>query len=347
MSYKTLLVGTNTTTTSTSTAPTTTTTTTNTTTNTITTITTITTSTTTTATHMTTTTIKNSIQVTTTTKAQTTNTDKTTFKAKTTNTISTTSKAPTVTSTKTEKLDLKTEVKDCTENDNTSTSGLDNTSSSKATVLSETSHDSGIYSAKNLFYNTATTTTTSTAATTNKSNTTDDPTTHLTLKTWNFPDEHKLAKNTILETLPTLGKQWSVVLQFKPTQYVDNMTTNILYMVQNGKREYTTLRIRMLRGTNKLIVDSVVTGGQNIRKSFMTQLALNVWTNIKISQRLFEGQYMFRILVDNNKLFSTENNKAQQFSNVSVYASSPWMTAQPGLIRNLNIITSKETLKIN
>ena len=102
----------------------------------------------------------------------------------------------------------------------------------------------------------------------------------------------------------------------------------------------------MLRETKKLIVDSVVTGGQNLRKSFMTQLALNVWTNIKISHRLFEGQYMFRILVDNNKLFSTENNKAQQFSNVSVYASSPWMTAQPGLIRNLNIITSKETLKI-
>ena len=219
-------------------------------------------------------------------------------------------------------------------------------------MLSETSHDSGIYSTKNLFGNsllkntaTTTTTTTSTAATTNKSNTTDNPTKHLTLKTWNFPDEHKLAKNTILETLPAFGKQWSVALQFKPTQYVDNMTTSILHMIQNGKRENTTLRIFLLQGNNKLIVDSVVTGGQNLRKRFTTQLALNVWTNIDISQRLFEGQYMFRILVDNNKLFSTENNKAEQFSNVSVYASSPWMTAQPGSIRNLTIQISKGRLQ--
>ena len=64
---------------------------------------------------------------------------------------------------------------------------------------------------------------------------------------------------------------------------------------------------------------------------------LDRWTTIEISQEISEGKYIFKILIDNDLVYSVEIHKPQSFDNVTVYASTPSQTAQPGSIKDLTI----------
>ena len=201
-------------------------------------------------------------------------TSKTTITTKTTTTTeittTTTTEITTTTTTLNGTINTTTEVEDCKEESHTSKQRLNETINCKAYVVSETSHDSGNYSAKHilietLLKNTTTTVsttktpTTTTAVTKNTVAITDDATTSLT---WHFPDEHTIAKNILLETLPTFGKQWSVAFQFKPTHYIENRT-NILHMKRCGilnKYGYKTPWIGLQPSSHNLAVYSAVSG---------------------------------------------------------------------------------------
>ena len=60
------------------------------------------------------------------------------------------------------------------------------------------------------------------------------------------------------------------------------------------------------------------------------------WTPIQVVQEKFSEKYHFNISVGDKHL-SILNQKAESFSNVQVYASSPWLQSQPGKIRRLRI----------
>ena len=60
------------------------------------------------------------------------------------------------------------------------------------------------------------------------------------------------------------------------------------------------------------------------------------WTPIQVVQGKFSETYHFNISVG-DKTLSIINQKAESFSKVQVYASSPWLQSQPGKIRRLRI----------
>ena len=60
------------------------------------------------------------------------------------------------------------------------------------------------------------------------------------------------------------------------------------------------------------------------------------WTRVEVTQTKFDGKYHFNISIGPEH-FSLVNKKAEEISNVFVYASSPKFQAQPGKIRRLRI----------
>ena len=65
------------------------------------------------------------------------------------------------------------------------------------------------------------------------------------------------------------------------------------------------------------------------------------WTRVEVTQIKFDGKYHFNISIGPEH-FSLVNKKAEEFSNVPVYASSPKFQAQPGKIRLLRIESDLE-----
>ncbi|XP_065641807.1 uncharacterized protein LOC105850618 [Hydra vulgaris] len=57
----------------------------------------------------------------------------------------------------------------------------------------------------------------------------------------------------------------------------------------------------------------------------------------KISQTLYQGNYIFTILVDGWTLSTVKNAAPQEFSDVQIYISNPWTVAQPGYTNNFVI----------
>ena len=60
------------------------------------------------------------------------------------------------------------------------------------------------------------------------------------------------------------------------------------------------------------------------------------WTLIQVVQQKFSENYHLNISIGDTHS-STINQRAEEFSNVQVYASSPWFQSQPGQIRRLQI----------
>ena len=60
------------------------------------------------------------------------------------------------------------------------------------------------------------------------------------------------------------------------------------------------------------------------------------WTPVQVVQGKFSEKYHFNISIGDKEL-CTINQRAENFSNIQVYASSPWFQSQPGKIRRLRI----------
>ena len=58
---------------------------------------------------------------------------------------------------------------------------------------------------------------------------------------------------------------------------------------------------------------------------------------MEISQAKQGSKYFFSLVIKGENLWSVENTKPMQFSNVHVYASSDWNVAQAGSIRGFKI----------
>ena len=148
-------------------------------------------------------------------------------------------------------------------------------------------------------------------------------------------------RGTLLTTLHTLGKEWRVTLDFKPTGYLSGWTSSIHLTIEGNNRHYgyrTPYIHPKNPNTGKMRILSAVNGIYNYAQEF-DQLPVDAWTTITISQTLEGGKYMYRITIGGQELHAVENTQAVQFHNVKVYGSDPWYDAQPGSIRNLVIET--------
>ena len=149
-------------------------------------------------------------------------------------------------------------------------------------------------------------------------------------------EELLLVKDTLLTTLPTLGKEWRVTHDFKATEYLGGYE-NSLHLTIGGYGDRQLL-IQCYNG--RFEIGSVVSGSTHYNKP--VQSPVGEWTPISISmtdEGCKGGQYMYRINIGGEEVHARENTQPQEFKDVKVYASNPWNAAQPGSIRNLVIET--------
>ena len=152
-----------------------------------------------------------------------------------------------------------------------------------------------------------------------------------------------LEKDTLLTTIPELGKEWEVSLQIKLTEYDTAAYRSILHMTSGGDNEKYGDRTPLLEmdPRKKLYVESAAPG-LNYLDDRSSPIPLHTWTAVKVSQRLSSGgRYMFKILLDGEQVFAVENKQPEAFKDVKVYTSAPWKASQAGSIKALTINTRK------
>ena len=82
---------------------------------------------------------------------------------------------------------------------------------------------------------------------------------------FSHPGEHQLVKNTLLSTLPTLGKEWKISFQFNPTNYNFTDWTNLVHLTVGGNMEKYGDRIPPIffKPDRGLLVSSFINGKNN------------------------------------------------------------------------------------
>ena len=160
---------------------------------------------------------------------------------------------------------------------------------------------------------------------------------------YNKAEEQLLVKGSNLGTLCVLGKEWRVTHDFKPTEYLDGFA-NSLHLTIGGNREHYGDRTPDIWPSTtaytpeKMQISSAVNGNKDsINRP--AQPPVGAWTTITISQTLEGGKYFYRIMIGDQEVHAVENSQPEEFQGVKVYASNPWVEAQPGSIRNLVIET--------
>ena len=150
-----------------------------------------------------------------------------------------------------------------------------------------------------------------------------------------------LERNTLLKTLPTLTKEWKVSFEFKPTSYNQEGTfAQILQMTIGGQSanigdQTPTLMIHKTKG---VYISTTLDGKASVGKYFKEKKPpINEWTSVEISQAKKRSNYIFSLVIKGETLWSVENTRPMQFSNVHVYAASAWYVAQAGSIRGFKI----------
>ena len=148
-----------------------------------------------------------------------------------------------------------------------------------------------------------------------------------------------------MTTITKLGKEWRISFYFEPSEYGsapqgDTATnaTNLLHLTLRHGDRILAINLQPNRG---MIVVASIGNEPNYEADFKDDLPpLNKETKIEVSQLRIEGKYLYRILVDEKELHSVENPNPQEFRNVSVYVSNPWIPSTPGLVYDLRMETN-------
>ena len=153
----------------------------------------------------------------------------------------------------------------------------------------------------------------------------------------------------MLTTIPKLYPTFTVMFDFKPTQF-QSEHTNVLHLTSTGQDHgyggrvvavYLLQKKSNLGATENYFSVSVAVN--NIRQDFTAWalIPLNQWTTVEISQRLDGGSYIYRVKVNGTAVPAPFkiNSGPTTWSNVKVYGSNNWNNAAEGVMRNLVIET--------
>ena len=90
--------------------------------------------------------------------------------------------------------------------------------------------------------------------------------------------------------------------------------------------------------TRGVYIATALNGVASVAKFFKTKKpVLNEWTRVEISQVKNGRKYLFSVAIKGETLWSEENTRPKEFTDVMVFASSNWYAAQDGSIRHFEI----------
>ena len=157
---------------------------------------------------------------------------------------------------------------------------------------------------------------------------------------FSLPNEHLLAKNALLSTLPTLDKEWRLTFEINPTSYNYRSYAQIIQLTIGGKSSAVGDRTPSLwfHRTRGVYLATNLDGKASAGKFFRNKLPqIGQWTRFEIKQERRGSTFFFSLLIGDQELWSVQNTKPQEFQQVKVYAGSPWYVAQAGSLRGLQI----------
>ena len=157
-----------------------------------------------------------------------------------------------------------------------------------------------------------------------------------------------------MTTITKLGKEWRISFYFEPFDYgsaaegdTASNTTNLLHLTLSNNAEDSleeegdrilAINFQPNRG---MIVAASIGNELNYVRNFSSYLPLlNKRTLVEVNQLRRGGRYIYRILVDEEEVHSVENENPQEFTNVSVYLSNPWLPSTIGEIRSFQVATN-------
>ena len=168
---------------------------------------------------------------------------------------------------------------------------------------------------------------------------------NLTIET--FPDNINIVtKNFLSQTIPTLFKQWSMIVDIMPMGIVNDLS-NIVHVGLGGNNaQYgdRTPSIYFLSGTTKMRIYNSVSGN---KQYFIDTdpIPMNEWTRVEISQlRQVDGVYQFTVIIAGSILTQKNNTDARDFPDVKVYTGDNFYPAANAKIASLMIETFPDNI---
>ena len=151
-----------------------------------------------------------------------------------------------------------------------------------------------------------------------------------------FPTQHNITRDNQIAILPILAKQYDISFDFYPTSFVAGYHS-VLHMTISGDTDVYGCRVPGIwLSPNTITVDNAVNGHWYYRV-VSSSFQRNEWHNMRLTQTLEDGQYVYRVYLNGIKIHQIVNTQAEEFNNVKVFVSNPWVAAQPGYIRDLHI----------
>ena len=158
--------------------------------------------------------------------------------------------------------------------------------------------------------------------------------------------EHRLKRGTILATLPKLGKEWTLSLEFKPSDHTHNTTArvaNIIQLSESTKSRLSFENTGIVSIWTHRVHDFHFSTAVDVGESWSTNFngtQIGQWTTISISQQQVEREkcikYRQFIRIDGKEISRRVNKAPQDYQQVDVFASN-LRRSQPGVIKNFTI----------
>jgi len=153
----------------------------------------------------------------------------------------------------------------------------------------------------------------------------------------------RLTKGALIGTIPLFDRTYSVSLDIRADSFVNAWQSVIHFTINSNIAAYGDRTPGIWFWANggsqsKLHICAPVNGNRNACYN-SGYISVGQWINVKVSQQLMGGRYKYWIELDGNEVHTWDNNNAQAFSNVKVYASDPWYNQLNGQIRNVEVIT--------
>ena len=158
-----------------------------------------------------------------------------------------------------------------------------------------------------------------------------------------LPAQTLLKKSTLVGTLSTLCKEYTVSFDVKPTGFaagwhsVFHLTLGGNSVLYGDRTPGVWFRPSSASATtNALHICAPISGNRNYYYDSQ-QFPKNQWISVKVKQTKIGTEYFYSIDINGKEVRRIKNTQPKEFHGLKAYAADPWYAAQAGSIRNINI----------
>ena len=155
-----------------------------------------------------------------------------------------------------------------------------------------------------------------------------------------------IKRDHLFKTIPEVTPFYEVSFSIKPLGFENTGVNNILHLTTGGdygKHGQRTPGVWFHNGTTKLHIISSINADHSHAWNSPTGLVLHKVSNIVILQNLINGKLLYRILIDDVKVYEEEVHNPRAFTNVKMYNADPWYPAAIAEINYLSFVNQNSS----